>query len=104
MLDKITLADMEKVAGRIAVLARELELIAPDDVVILNRGNETMGINWGISVRHNGQGGHSNTLDLQTISKHRREAYNVIAGYARALEKVSYMADAAARKTVKVGE
>ena len=104
MLDRITLADMEKVTGRIAVLARELGIIAPDDRVILCKGSETMGINWGVAVIHHGETGHSNILDLDYLGKYRRPAYNTIAGYARALEKVSYAADVAARKAVKVGE
>ena len=104
MLDRITFADMEKVAGRIAVLARELELIAPDDRVILCRGSETMGINWGVAVIHHGETGHSNVLGIDHLGKYRRQAYNVLVGYVRALDYVSYAADVAARKAVKAGK
>ena len=104
MLDKITLADMEKVTGRIAVLARELELIAPDDRVILCKGSETYGINWGVAVIHHGETGHSNILGIDHLGKYRRQAYNVLVGYVRALDYVSYVADTAARKTAKAGK
>ena len=104
MLDKITQKDMEKVAGRIAVLARELGLIAPDDRVILCKGSETNGINWGVAVIHHGETGHSNILGIDHLGKYRRQAYNVLVGYVRALDYVSYTADVSARKALKVGE
>jgi hypothetical protein len=104
MLDRITLADMEKVAGRIAVLARELELIAPDDRVILCKGSETNGLNWGVAVIRHGETGHSNILGIDHLGKYRRQAYSVLVGYVRALDYVAYVADATARKNVKAGK
>ena len=98
MLDRVTVKDITKLAGRIERELRAAGLIRPEDKVVLEQGSEKLGLNWGLWVYSGENGGRlpSDTLGLGHIGISRRGAYNVLVGFVRALDVLS-------RQVSKVG-
>ena len=88
MLDKITIKDIELRVRHIETVARELGLIESGDVVVLEKGSETYGINWKLWVKRGASNHFDDVLNLGHMGVSRRGAYNVLAGYSRALNVV----------------
>jgi hypothetical protein len=103
MLDKITVKDIEMRARHIETVARELGLIEPGDIVVLEKGSETYGINWKLWVKRADSNHFDDVLNLGHIGVSRRGAYNVLAGYSRALQVVARNRQDIARAALKVG-
>lgn len=103
MLDKITQKDMERRASYIESTARELGILEPGDIVVLEKGSETYGINWKLWVKRGDSNHFDNVLDLGHLGVSRRGAYNVLAGYSRALQVVLRNRQDIARRSEKAG-
>lgn len=103
MLDKVTVKDIEQRVKHIETLARELGLIEPGDVVVLEKGSETYGINWKVWVKRGDSNHFDDVLDLGHIGVSRRGAANVLAGYHMALNVVLRNRQDIARTALKVG-
>jgi hypothetical protein len=104
MLDKVTVKDIEQRVKHIETLARELGLIEPGDVVVLEKGSETYGINWKLWVKRGASNHFDDVLNLGHIGVSRRGAANVLAGYHMALNVVLRNRQDIARNSVKVGK
>jgi hypothetical protein len=88
MLDKVTVKGIEQRVQHIGTLARELGLIEPIDVLVLEKGSETYGINWKVWVKRGANNHFDDVLNLGHLGVSRRGAANVLAGYHMALNVV----------------
>jgi hypothetical protein len=103
MLDRVTVKDIEQRVKHIETLARELGLIEPNDVVVLEKGSETYGINWKVWVKRGASNHFDDVLNLGHIGVSRRGAANVLAGYHMALNVALRNRQDIARRNEKVG-
>ena len=104
MLDRITQKDIELRAKHIETVARELGLLESGDIVVLEKGSETYGINWKLWVKRADSNHFDDVLNLGHMGVSRRGAYNVLAGYSRALNVVLRNRQDMAREAVKAGK
>jgi hypothetical protein len=93
MSDRITNVDVRRLADRLEDLARRVDVLDADEVLVLDHGSVTYGRAWRLhSMAKAGTGGHHDGpffLGSGFLGSTTREAYCALRGMVRALEAVA---------------